>query len=150
MELDKFSHTVMNFSAQTSTKNLLDVYLDKDKFTKKRRTEIGPLGGKRMVFFVDDINMPALEKYGAQPPNELLRQIIDQGGFYDLKKFLFMEVSDCVFIASCAPPGGGRNKVSPRLFRHFNMVWAPDLSVKSMDIIFTSILKGFLSLSKGL
>lgn len=150
MELDKFSYTIMNFSAQTNTKNLLDVYLDKDKFTKKRRTEIGPLGGKRMVFFVDDINMPALEKYGAQPPNELLRQIIDQGGFYDLKKFLFMEVSDCVFIACCAPPGGGRNKVSPRLFRHFNMVWAPDLSVKSMDIIFTSILKGFLSLSKGL
>lgn len=69
MELDKFSYTVMNFSAQTSTKNLLDVYLDKDKFTKKRRTEIGPLGGKRMVFFVDDINMPALERYGAQPPN---------------------------------------------------------------------------------
>lgn len=38
MELDKFSYTIMNFSAQTSTKNLLDVYLDKDKFTKKRRT----------------------------------------------------------------------------------------------------------------
>lgn len=90
MELDKYAYTVMNFSAQTSTKNLLDVYLDKDKFTKKRRTEIGPLGGKRMVFFVDDINMPALERYGAQPPNELLRQIIDQGGFYDLKKFIFM------------------------------------------------------------
>ena len=103
-----------------------------------------------MIFFVDDINMPALEKYGAQPPNELLRQIIDQGGFYDLKKFLFMEISDCVFVAACAPPGGGRNQVSPRLFRHFNMIWAPDLSVKSMDIIFTSMLKGFLSLSKGL
>lgn len=60
MELDKFSYTIMNFSAQTSTKNVLDVFLDKDKFTKKRRTEIGPLGGKKMVFFVDDINMPAL------------------------------------------------------------------------------------------
>ena len=103
-----------------------------------------------MVFFVDDINMPALQKYFAQPPNELLRQIIDQGGFYDLKKFIFMEVSDCVFIACCAPPGGGRNKVTPRLFRHFNMIWSPDLSVKSMDTIFTSILKGFLSRSKGL
>jgi dynein heavy chain len=60
LELDKFAYTLMNFSAQTSTKNLLDVFLDKDKFTKKRRTEIGPLGGRRMVFFVDDINMPAL------------------------------------------------------------------------------------------
>lgn len=61
-----------------------------------------------------------------------------------------MEISDCIFISSCAPPGGGRNPVTPRLFRHFNLIWAPDLSYKSMDIIFTSILKGFLSLSKGL
>lgn len=67
-----------------------------------------------------------------------------------MKKFLFMEVSDVVFIASCAPPGGGRNPVTPRLFRHFNMIWAPDLSYRSMDVIFTSILKGFLSGSKGL
>lgn len=147
---EKYSYTSFNFSAQTSTKNILDVFMDKDKFTKKRRNEMGPLGGKKMVLFVDDINMPALEKYGAQPPNELLRQIIDQGGFYDLKKFMFMEVSDCVFVAACAPPGGGRNQVSPRLFRHFNMIWAPDLSTKSMETIFTSILRGFLSFAKGL
>jgi dynein heavy chain len=145
-----YSYTSFNFSAQTSTKNILDVFMDKDKFTKKRRNEMGPIGNKKMVMFVDDINMPALEKFGAQPPNELLRQIIDQGGFYDLKKFMFMEVSDCVFVAACAPPGGGRNAVSPRLFRHFNMVWTPDLSIRSMETIFTSILKGFLSYTKGL
>ena len=60
LDMDKFAYTIMNFSAQTNTKNVLDVFLDKDKFTKKRRTEIGPLGGKKMVFYVDDINMPAL------------------------------------------------------------------------------------------
>ena len=38
MPIEKFAHTIMNFSAQTNTKNLLDVFLDKDKFTKKRRT----------------------------------------------------------------------------------------------------------------
>lgn len=34
---EKYSYTSFNFSAQTSTKNILDVFLDKDKFTKKRR-----------------------------------------------------------------------------------------------------------------
>lgn len=140
----------MNFSAQTSTRNLLDVFLDKDKFIKRGRNKLGPPAGKKMVFYVDDINMPALEQYGAQPPNELLRQIIDQKGFYELTKFEFTQVSDCVFISSCAPPGGGRNPVTPRLFRHFSMIWAPDLSYRSMDVIFTSILKGFLAKSKGL
>lgn len=37
-ELDKYAYTIMNFSAQTNTKNVLDVFLDKDKFTKRRRT----------------------------------------------------------------------------------------------------------------
>lgn len=37
-DTESYVYTIMNFSAQTSTKNLLDVFLDKDKFTKKRRT----------------------------------------------------------------------------------------------------------------
>jgi len=39
-----------------------------------------------------------------------------------------MYVKDCYFAAACAPPSGGRNPVTPRLFRHFNMIWVPDLS----------------------
>merc|ERR1719506_2068170 len=69
-----------------------------------------------------------LEYYGAQPPIELLRQVNDYHGFYDQQKLFWKHVQDVQFIAACGPPGGGRMAVTPRLFRHFNMLWMPQLS----------------------
>ena len=43
----------------------------------------GAAPGKKVAIFVDDINMLALEFYGASPPIELLRLIVDKWGFYD-------------------------------------------------------------------
>jgi len=138
----------VNFSGKTTCKNLQDAF--EGNLDLKRKNLLAPkMPNTRKVFFIDDINMPQLEKYFAQPPCELLRQTIDQGGFYDVKKLLFKKVADTRFIAACAPPGGGRNAVTPRLFRHFKKVWVPDLSQASMKIIFTSILRGNLDLKKG-
>jgi dynein heavy chain len=137
-----FEATSANFSAQTSTHNLNDML--EDKLGERKKTLLGPKTiGKKLIFFVDDVNMPALEEYGAQPPIELLRQVIE-GGFYDLKKYFFKNVIDVIFVAACAPPGGGRNPVTQRLFRHFNMIWQPQLSQDSMELIFSNILRGFL------
>jgi dynein heavy chain len=136
---------VVGYSAQTKPANLRDVL--ETKLEKKRQKLLGPPSGKKMFLFVDDLNMPALEKYGAQPPNELLRQMIDQGGFYDVNKLFFKNVENVVVVAACAPPGGGRNEVSPRLLRHFHMVWLTNLSEASMCRIFRNILQGFLEAS---
>jgi dynein heavy chain, axonemal len=140
----RFVSTTVNFSAQTQSRNLqeaLEASLD-----KKRKNLLGPPAGKRMVVFVDDLNMPARDTYGAQPPIELLRQVIDQGGFYDRQKLFFKQVANVVFAAACAPPGGGRSEVTTRLLRHYHMIWLPALSVESMGTIFNAILGGFLGL----
>jgi dynein heavy chain, axonemal len=141
----KCTSYVMGYSAQTKPANLRDVL--ETKLEKKRKNLLGPPSGKKMFLFIDDLNMPSLETYGAQPPNELLRQLIDQGGFYDVDKLFFKSVKDVIVVSACAPPGGGRNNVSPRLLRHFHMVWLTNLTTESMCRIFTSILSGFLNVS---
>jgi dynein heavy chain len=46
----------VNFSGKTTTKNLQDAF--EGNLEAKRKTLLGPPGGKKMIFFIDDINMP--------------------------------------------------------------------------------------------
>ena len=45
-----------------------------------------PAGGKKLLCFLDDFNMPAHDLFGSQPPLELLRFWIDYGFWYDRQK----------------------------------------------------------------
>ena len=99
-----------------------------DKLEKKRRTLFGAQPGKKIAIFVDDVNMPAVEQYGAQPPIELLRLFIDKKGFYDRDELIWKDVEDTTVICAAAPPGGGRNAVSLRFTRHFNLFCVPESS----------------------
>lgn len=93
-----------------------------------------------MVFFVDDVNMPSVEEYGAQPPIELLRLFVERRGLYDRDDLLWKEIEDYTVICAAARPGGGRNEITPRLTRHFNIFNVPEASRTILSKIFGSIL----------
>ena len=140
---DKFIPIIMTFSAQTSanqTQDLID-----GKCEKRRKGVYGPQAGKRFILFVDDVNMPQKEEYGAQPPIEILRQWFDSDGWYDRKELTFRRLIDFIFVVACGPPGGGRNHVSARFYRHFNVIGCTEMQEDSMALIFETIFGNFLT-----
>ncbi|KAL4694059.1 hypothetical protein H8959_013324, partial [Pygathrix nigripes] len=124
----------LNFSAQTSSATTQEII--ESKLERKRKNILGAPGNKRIVIFVDDLNMPRLDRYGSQPPIELLWQYQDFGGFYDRNKLFWKEIQDVTIVSACAPPGGGRNPVTPRFIRHFSMLCLPVPSDHSLKQIF--------------
>ena len=60
----------------------------------------------------------------------------DFGGFYDRDKLFWREIHDVILSAACAPPGGGRNPVTPRLIRHFAMLTIPSPNEHSLKHMF--------------
>lgn len=114
------------------------------KLDKRRKGVLGPPLGMTCVIFVDDLNMPAKETYGAQPPIEILRQWMDHGGWYDRKENTFRQIVDTQFVAAMGPPGGGRTSITQRYVRHFHLLNFVPFNNESLMRVFGIILEWFL------
>lgn len=76
----------VNFSSRTTS---LDVQKTIEAAVEKRTKNIfGPALGKKLIVFVDDMNMPKVDNYGTQQPIALLKLLFENGGMYDRGKDL--------------------------------------------------------------
>ncbi|KAI8814786.1 dynein heavy chain and region D6 of dynein motor-domain-containing protein [Cladochytrium replicatum] len=135
----------INFSSRTTS---LDVQRNMEANVEKRTKDTyGPAAGKRLVVFIDDLNMPSKDTYGTQQPIALLKLLIERGGLYDRGKELnWKYLKDVQFVGAMGTPGGGRNEIDPRfasLFAVFNITFPKETSLLR---IYCGILQGHLSI----
>ena len=142
---DQWTPIELAFSAKT-TANQTQEIID-GKLGKRRKGMFGPPIGTNAIIFVDDVNMPEVEEYGAQPPVELLRQFLCQSGWYDNKDKTFQQIVDSQLICAMAPPGGGRNPMTPRFMRHFSTLCITSFDNMTLDTIFSQIMNWHFQVS---
>jgi dynein heavy chain len=148
LDTDKFNLLNIGFSSRTSGK---DLQINVESNVEKRlKGTYGPPGGKKLIIFIDDINMPIVDTYGTQQPVTLLKLFIERGGLYDREDLQWKNIVGTHCLAACGPPGGARNPMDPRFVSLFNIFNIPFPSDESLNRIFSTILDAHFAAFTGL
>ena len=105
----------------------------------------GPPAGRKLTYFIDDLNLPFVEVYGTQNSHSMLRMALDVASFYDRSDLsVRKEIADTQFVAAMNPTAGSF-VVAPRLQRHFALLAVEMVSASEATRMFDSIVDSHLS-----
>lgn len=136
---------VINFSSRTSSKDVLRSI--NANVEKRAKGVYGPMPGKKLIVFIDDLNMPQEDTYGTQQPIALMRMILERGGLFEQgKDLVWRALKDMTYVGGMGPPGGGRRSLDPRFVSFFSIFNCLPPSGDSLRKIFGSILAGHFAL----
>ncbi|XP_078035551.1 dynein beta chain, ciliary-like isoform X3 [Augochlora pura] len=107
---------------------------------KKTGRNYGPPGMKKLIYFIDDMNMPEVDTYGTVQPHTLIRQHIDYTHWYDRLKLSLKEIHNTQYV-SCMNPTAGSFTINPRLQRHFAVFAVSFPSEDNLIRIYSQILE---------
>lgn len=95
----------------------------------------------RLIYCIDDVSMPRMDRFGNQAPLELLRQAIESSSFYDSESLALKVISGVSYMASLNPTAGSF-RVGGRLQRHFVAQAVDQPSPEALSAIFGTIVRG--------
>lgn len=112
----------------------LEVHLE-----KATARSLTPRNGKKLIYFVDDINLPQVDLYGTVAPHTLLRQFFDYNHWYGSDKYALKTIHNCSFVTTMNPNVGSFT-INPRLQRHFATIVLNFPTNTHLHLIYFSIL----------
>ncbi|XP_063266171.1 dynein axonemal heavy chain 17 [Prinia subflava] len=126
-----------------TTSAMLQAVLEKP-LEKKSGRIFGPPGTRRLIYFIDDMNMPEVDKYGTVAPHTLIRQHMDHGHWYDRNKLTLKDIRNCQYVA-CMNPTAGSFTIDSRLQRHFCVLAVCFPSRQALHTVYGTILQQHLA-----
>ena len=132
---------VIAFNARTSSQGLQTML--EAPLEKRGGRVYGPVNRKKIIFFLDDINMPSPDKYGTQESIALLQQHINYGFWYERVKILQKDIVDVRYIAAMNPKNGNFT-ILDRVLRHFGVFCANMPEKNDLVKIYGQILQSHL------
>jgi dynein heavy chain len=126
------------YTTSTILQNTMSIPL-----VKKTGTNFGPPGQKRLIYFVDDLNLPELDPYDTQSAIALLRQYMEYEHVYDMNKLQGKNIMNTQVI-SCMNPTAGSFEINPRLQRWFVTIAIGMPETMSLHTIYLTFLNGHL------
>ncbi|AYU78810.1 Cytoplasmic dynein 1 heavy chain (DYNC1H1), putative [Leishmania donovani] len=150
--LPEYEVVFLNFSSGTTVKTIVKALEQHCRVQDTARGLVmAPTSGKQLLLFCDEVNLPALDRYGTQVVVQLLRQLIERNGFYRARDNTWITVEDVQVVGACNPPTDpGRVPLSARFLR-----WAPVLLVdfpspESLKTIYTTYCRAILAWNERL
>ena len=140
---DEYVYTTLNFNSYTDPAGVQKII--HDQLSKKFGRLYAPPMNKKMVYFIDDMNMPKLDTYGYQSPIALLRQLIDHKFLPDRNNVDDVFRYERLLYIGCMNQKAGSFHIDNRLQRHFMVIACGIPEKEVLEYITRTITEPYLA-----
>eukprot|EP00929_Paragymnodinium_shiwhaense_P050232 TRINITY_DN25303_c0_g2_i1.p1 TRINITY_DN25303_c0_g2~~TRINITY_DN25303_c0_g2_i1.p1 ORF type:complete len:2248 (-),score=601.64 TRINITY_DN25303_c0_g2_i1:355-7038(-) len=139
LDATQFAFHKMNMSYYTDS-TLLQTMME-GPLEKKAGKLFAPPGKLQLIYFIDDLNMPMLDKYNTQSAIELMKQKQDYNHWYDRSKIIAKDIGNTQYLC-CMNPTAGSFTINPRLQRHFWTATVQFPESSALSTIYSTFMSG--------
>ncbi|KAG2769665.1 Dynein alpha chain, flagellar outer arm [Phytophthora cactorum] len=137
-----FRYCTINFNFYTTSAILQQTMFG--QLERKTGINLGPPGKAKLIYFMDDLNLPEVDPYNTQSAISLLRQVMEYKHWFDRVKLQTQNILNTQVVSGMNPTAGSF-LVDPRLQRHFCTFAMGMPEAPSLVTIYETFLGGHLS-----